>query len=158
MTIDDLPAEWKLPAGPGTWWDRAAQGGTELSRALDSIQAGEEIESRLMYRRIIVKLKHAGNIGNGYYDFEGPLAGLVRVGLIEVISTRKAYPGEVSPSCVGPGTWSVPKGSPVTWTIRLTELGEAVREYWHGRSPYSGKTPAEHKAEIDAKFPPETRT
>lgn len=108
----------------------------------------------MMYRRIIVRLKHAGNVGNGYHDFEGPLAGLVRVGLIEVVSERKPYPDEVSPSCVGPGTWTVPKGSPVTWTIRLTELGEAVREYWHERSPYSGKTLAEVKAEIDAKFPP----
>lgn len=136
--ITDLDPCWCAPAtDPASWWRRTGQGATETLRVLLSIQPGEQLCARVVYRRVIQRLKPA--IGNGYHDFEGPLAALRRLGLVEVIHERRPAPGEVSPSCVGPGTSSVLKGSPILWTVELTELGAAVQAYWRHRDPYSGQ-------------------
>lgn len=141
--MTDLGTEWTSPAGsPGSWFGKTHHGATEVCGVLSQCpeRAGQPTDARALYRRVIHNvLRPRNQIGHGYYDFEGPFAALVRVGVLEVVSERRPSPGEVSPSCVGPGTWSVPKGSPITWTVQLTELGERVRDYWRFRNPYTGE-------------------
>lgn len=136
--ITDLDPCWRAPVtDSASWWKRTGQGTAETLRVLLSIQPGEQPCARVVYRRVIRRLGPA--IGNGYHDFEGPLAALRRLGLVEVVHERRPAPGELSPSCVGPGTANVPKGSPITWTVELTGLGVAVRAWWEHRDPYTGQ-------------------
>jgi len=123
-----------------TWFKDAHHGPGALLGVLRCAGPDGPLPAREIYRRVIARiLKPAGLIGNGYYDFEGPLADLRRLGLIEVSYERGPRYGEVSPSAVGPGTCDVIRGSPVLWECMLSDLGEEVRAYWLNRCPYTGE-------------------
>lgn len=123
-----------------SWFKDADQSPPAMLGVLRCAGPEGPLPARQIYRRVIERvLKPAGQIGNGYHDFEGPLAALRRLDLIEVTHFRRPSPGEVSPSCVGAGTWSVMRESPITWECMLTDLGEEVRSYWLNRCPYTGE-------------------
>lgn len=135
-----LGEEWTakiVGASAASWWRRIGSGPREVLRVLGAISPGEEPCAQIVYSRVI--RAQAGRNGNGFHDFEGPLRDLVREGLVEVVGGRRAARGEVSPSSVGGGTSALRRGDPATWQVRLTPLGEEVRAWWQGRSPYTGE-------------------
>ena len=138
-----LDPKWITPvvhgSGQISWWAELNQGVSETAALLGQIQEGEQAPAQLLYTRVIrFVLTPQGRIGNGYHDFEGPLAALVRVGVLEILDRRDPHPREVSPSCIGPGTSRTLRGSPITWTVGLTDIGASVRNYWFRRSPWTG--------------------
>jgi len=128
------------PERSPSWFKDSFQSPGALLGVLRCAGPDGPLMAREIYRRVIARvIKPAGRIGNGYYDFEGPLADLKRLGLFEVTYTRRPRLDEVSPSCVGPSTWHVPQGSPITWEGFLTDLGDEVRAHWLNRDPYTGQ-------------------
>ena len=77
-----------------SWFKETHQSPPAILGVLRCAGPDGPLMAREIYRRVIARvLKPAGQIGNGYHDFEGPLAALRRLELIEVTHIRKPAPG-----------------------------------------------------------------